>query len=307
MILKSPFIAGLGSLLIRVLSFPEEYETDVTHLISFEETSKNNFDISIFFERSAVCLPEPQFDFGPLKSQKEVKVVMPDYADAQDYSRAIRKCWIKLLVNLGYNGVHASAVEADSKVFLMVGDSHSGKTTCMLSCLSTGKFNYLGNDRVIVKQSKQGIVAAPLGYSLGIRHPVANKYLPTLEVESGFASATEKLPGGKFRYSERKIAELFNCNLSAGGDVVGIIFPNFDARSKKFEVASINAFDAEILWQRQSLEFGCFPQDDFQHSAQRKSILPVSILLRKVSFGGNNEKEFGEYVFSQMEAGNVQI
>ena len=101
--------------------------------------------------------------------------------------QALRPDWLEnilvqalppLLRRRGYYMLHGFAVARQGQAALLVGQSHSGKTTTGLALLHAG-WEFLGNDTVVLQERADGVYALPFPGRPGIR-PYSFELLPWL-------------------------------------------------------------------------------------------------------------------------------
>jgi hypothetical protein len=105
--------------------------------------------------------------------------------------QALRPDWLEnilvqalppLLRRRGYYMLHGFALVRSGRAILLVGQSHSGKTTTGLALLRAGGA-FLSNDTVVLQDRPEGIYALPFPGRPGIR-PYSFKLLPWLRDKS---------------------------------------------------------------------------------------------------------------------------
>lgn len=119
----------------------------------------------------------------PLAGGQEETVtglLLPELVDSGRFEDVIYTSLAPLLRRRGYFLVHAfAAASPDGQAVLLVGPTHSGKTTAGLSLLLDG-WRLLANDVVLLERRADGIYCLPTPGDVGIR-PLTFELLPGLD------------------------------------------------------------------------------------------------------------------------------
>ena len=96
---------------------------------------------------------------------------------------------MEMLKERGFFGLHAAALTKEGTGYLFPGDSGTGKTTIALSLLKNG-FQYLGDDKVLLRREDNGIAALAFTRRFNIDPDISLHY-----PELGFLEDLNPLPG----------------------------------------------------------------------------------------------------------------
>lgn len=116
-------------------------------------------------------------------------VILPDVVASDRFEDVVYTSLAPLLRRHAYFLVHAFAAGRDDTAVLIVGPTHSGKTTAGLSLL-LGGYRLLSNDIALLEQRPDGIYCLPTPGDVGIR-PASFDLLPQLSDFVGRASGSE--------------------------------------------------------------------------------------------------------------------
>lgn len=170
-------------------------------------------------------------------------------------SRFIREIGYRKLENEGYISLHSSAVEMDSKGYLIIGDSGAGKSTLALTLGKFFKATYIANDRVMVKFTKDGVKAIPFGMPIKVNYGT----LKTLQVEAEFRKWKNTIPlastktfydyngENKLNLLPVELEKFMEMKVGSSINVTGIILPYIKDKEKKegdsvYEIVKRNCY-----------------------------------------------------------------
>lgn len=197
-------------------------------------------------------------------------IILKNEADFNLAFRVVREVIFRTSEDDGFIMFHAGAVVFKESGIMVCGDKASGKTTMLLSLILNGA-DYISNDRLLVKETKQGFLIKyfPISMRIGrgtiaaipqLAKKVNNdgqkwsrpqveeiKNQVALDEHADFGSAV------KLEITSKELKELFAVNLKEQAYLKTVIFPKINLNISDIHVSEMDSKKAAILLQEQCM------------------------------------------------------
>lgn len=145
--------------------------------------------------------------------------------------RVIREIYYRKSLALGRVALHSAAV-SDSKgnCILIPGEKAAGKTTLLCNFLSSDKYNFIDNDRLLLEiGSREKVIAHSMSSTVNVGYGTMSICPDKFKkiMIAGYMTPTDKK-----RYSRNEFIEQMRCSANTSGTVKSILFPSI-AKEKK--------------------------------------------------------------------------
>ncbi len=162
--------------------------------------------------------------------------------------RIIREVLYRLCLSKGMIAVHAGAVEyKNGEAALIVGEKGAGKSTLLCKLLRNGECTYIDNDRVLIKQNPNRIVAYGMSSTVNIGYGTMKEY-PDIFLEYFSAHEDSQF---KYTFTTDKFVEKMKCDHKKQCTVSKVLFPYIDMDSSGLEYCSCERIYAKDILESQ--------------------------------------------------------
>ena len=146
-----------------------------------------------YFKTDCFVMTPNTYIFSNKKNR--IKFIYDKFDENQclNLKRIVIDVFAKYYESLGTYFVHGASVvnRETNKATIFVGDTGSGKTTNLLFYLSSGKYNYMGNDRIGIRYYNEQLIVYGFPSNLGLRYStlelsqkIKNTLLPYIDEKS---------------------------------------------------------------------------------------------------------------------------
>lgn len=209
-----------------------------------ESISKELVVIDLVDRKSIDHYKDDYFIMNPntwiLSNKKNnIKFIYDDFNEIQclNLKRIIIDIFAKYYECLGIYFVHGASVvnKETNKATIFIGDSNSGKTTNLLFYLLSGKYDYMGNDRIGLRYYDGKIITYGFPSNLGLRYPtlelsseLKNILLPYVDKKSYLNIINNCLYSKKLSLNVFDLLSIFSCKFVSEAELSKIIVTCYD-------------------------------------------------------------------------------
>ncbi|MBC1412430.1 hypothetical protein HB961_04155 [Listeria welshimeri] len=249
---------------------------------------RNNGNLIIKKEEAEIFQKLNHFDI--VYEDKNIELI------AKHIMRFIREL---LVTNIQERKVylHAGCVEYYQKGILIIGDKFSGKTTTILNLLSTGKFDYVSNDKVFIN----GNNISSLPMSMGVRYGTLSKnkaFIRIFNIKEAEYSLYEK--NSRVFLSPLKIMDCLNVELKFQSKLSYVLAPKYDSEITKVKYEK-TMISIKSLVEKTRIDNGkskFYPDLDIEKSQLTDLKEEIYIPQIIISYNENLVREFTEVIYN---------
>ena len=190
-----------------------------------------------YFKTDCFVMTPNTYIFSNKKNR--IKFIYDKFDENQclNLKRIVIDVFAKYYESLGTYFVHGASVvnRETNKATIFVGDTGSGKTTNLLFYLSSGKYNYMGNDRIGIRYYNEQLIVYGFPSNLGLRYStlelsqkIKNTLLPYIDEKSYLNIINHCLYSNKFNLNIYDLLSAFNCKFVSEAELSKIIITCYD-------------------------------------------------------------------------------
>ena len=223
-------------------SFYGYFDTKINDVISSEIIINENVNCNKY-ERIQKYY---SYDLYYNENMKDIFITALKNDYCIEIMRFIRELFIYFLNKKSSLFLHAACVEKNRKGIIILGEKGAGKTTTCIALLKLG-YNFVSNDKLIIRNINQDIIWNGLPISIGIRNPTKNLFKELNDLY-------EKNEDGRYYIKPQKLTEKFKTKITKQCKASLILIPKYIESQTIIKVQKIELDDKRKIIKKQVLK-----------------------------------------------------
>lgn len=205
-----------------------------------------NDKIDVFY-----CGMEPYFI---ITYEDKIFIIINQYTKSKQrlYFRVIIEFILRIKEREGFLLLHAAGISYKKQGILICGNKGAGKTTLLSHCLRLGRFDFLGNDKMLLSPDLRQLQYFPLVIRVG--DGTARTFEEYDLFKQRHRTTEDVIKKGKLNFGDDKweftpkeLTNMFKCHYSAEADFNKVLLPCINDQKNEAKVIEVDNARYDIL------------------------------------------------------------